>query len=98
VFVTGRVGGSPFCALSIGAAGVPGVQLTNRSPISDCGAIVQSASAWKGAKSWLITISTRAFRSLVSLMLRTCPALAPAIRTSWPGIRKSTSSKIASTR
>ena len=70
----------------------------NFSPISDCGWIVQSASLRNGANSLPTCIWMRALWSGVSLTSTTLPAFAPAIFTSWPGIRNDALSKIASTR
>ncbi len=70
----------------------------NFSPISDCGRIVHSASARNGANPSSTSISTRALRSSVSWMSLTLPTRAPAIFTSWPGIRFAVESNTASTR
>jgi hypothetical protein len=66
--------------------------------MSDCGWIVQSASERNGPKRGSISMLTRALRSSVSVTSLTDPTRAPAIFTSWPGMRKPALSKIASTR
>ena len=94
----GTVGARPCGAVSGAASGVPGSHCTNFSPIRLAGRIEQLALPRKGAKPGTIRISMRALRSFVSATLVTWPTRAPATFTSWPEIRKSALSKIASTR
>ena len=82
---------------STGVLTVPGVQSANVSPISDCGRIVQCASAWKGEKPsfWMFS-TTAALLSGVRSSDWILPTFAPAIFTSSPGTAR-TKSKIART-
>src|SRR5205085_1139715 len=77
---------------------VTGARSMERAPISDWGAMRQSASALNGAKRPSSFIEMRARWSGVTRTSVTVPTFAPAMRTSWPGIRKLALSKIASTR
>ena len=83
---------------SSGESERPGSHSTNFSPISDCGLIVQRASARKGAKPgssiWRTTI---AFLSSVTSSSLIAPTRAPAIFTSSPSTAPETLSKIART-
>jgi hypothetical protein len=81
------VGACPSRPTSSSAFEDPGSHCTNFSPIRLCGRIRHLASARNGANRSSIFICTRARRSEVNLTSSTSPTSAPAIFTSWPGIR-----------
>ena len=96
----------PFSILrSLGACwafagrGCVGVHSTKRSPMSDCGRIVHSASARKSSKPGRsMRSTTAALWSGVTSSDSILPTLTPAILTSSPGITENALMKIARTR
>ncbi len=89
---------------SFGACGSPsalgcvGVHSTKRSPISDCGRIVQVASLRKSLKPGsVMSRTTAALLSLVTSRSEIRPTLTPEILTSSPAITVKALEKIART-
>ncbi len=78
--------------------GSVGVHSTNCSPISDCGRMMQVASERQSSKPGLVMSSTTAaFLSGVTLSDSILPTSTPATLTSSPGITAKALSKIART-
>ncbi len=77
----------------------PGSHSTNFSPMSDCGRIVHSASAFQGVNSSSSIRRTRAaFSSSVTSSCDTTPTGTPATFTSSPSTMLEALSKIARTK
>ena len=90
--------GSDGASLSPSARGCVGVHSTKRSPISDCGRIVQVASVRKSLKpASVMSRTTAALLSGVTSSDWILPTLTPEILTSSPGITVKALLKIART-